>query len=352
MSVLSDLARRINRKTSPNIAAWADEATRRIDALDADLNEISDAVHRDLANLEARVYALEQPAPPPTNPPLRTITGKGISIPGQSVSSDWAYELDVAKDAGAGFVRLDVGFDTSGAHDPIVEGILSRGMVPFLCVGGSTGPGANPAVHCYMTAAHYAALGARHFELFNEPNLPSPPRWTPEQYAPMFEAASSSLRTIADVVLYAGALGSLVVGEALAWTKQALAAGLKSFDAYTTHCYYSPTLHGEWVQYDLTFGATTGPYAGTNNIRGVLDTNGHKDKPIINSEAGCAYPNEYGYDQATAIKNALADKRAAATAVYTISTYTGQGASEIGKYNLLNADRSPRPGLAAFKAAA
>jgi hypothetical protein len=258
-------------------------------------------------------------------------------------SADQAFELDRIRAAGAKIVRLDSlppAFEQSKL-DPVVSGVIGRGMEPLLILFGTTGP-IDPA-----TAASFARSQAlkwrgrvRLYEFANEPDLQG---WTGASYARSLIAVHDAIKSVdPTAVVIAGALWKGAGGPRQFVTEMYAEGAKGHFDILSLHLYDDPNERGDWNIWDQAFYLP-------GSVRSIMDANGDSAVPIASTESG-GPTTKYGEaGQARIVENvfdALRDPRLAFVLVYSMMD------DDVPGFGLLRPDRSPRPSFATFQARA
>jgi hypothetical protein len=255
------------------------------------------------------------------------------------------YELDQIQAIGAKVVRFDSLPGNQAQVDPVVTGLLARGMEPFLILFGTTGP-ISPS-----TAASFASSQAtkwkgrvRLYEFANEPDLDG---WTPEQYTAALKTTYTALKA-ADpkAILVGGALWKWDQGPtanpsggAREWVRRMYAAGAKGyFDMLSLHLYDDPDQHGSWNLWDQAF--TMSP-----SIRSIMDSNGDQAVPIISTESGGPVSTYGEGGQATIVDHDFNHLYAGQLGMLFVYTMLNDDVSGFG---LLRDDRTRRPAWSTF----
>jgi hypothetical protein len=241
--------------------------------------------------------------------------------------------------------------------DPVVEGVIARGMQPSLVLYGTVQPATAGTPADVMTFARTQAAKwkgkVRVFELFNEPDMQG---WTPQTYTTYLKAAYSGLKQGSpDAVLSTGGIWKWPSGPAgglgqgmVEWVRQMYQAGAKgSFDAVALHLYEDPFVRGDWNPWDWAF-------LKNPSVRSVMDSYGDQKIPIWSSENGGNVGRHGGESgQQALVANQI--KALGAYPVAAITTYAmfddtlnanGDG------WGLLRMDRSRRPAWYAYQQAA
>jgi len=317
-------------------------------------------------------------------------------------AAEMELQLDQAAAANAKVIRVDVGWSSLegagkgewsdyhlGRLDAVVDGAAERGIKPLLTLAespcwassapaslkdGCSGRPDLRGVTKYLPtdASDYGdalAFVAKRYgtrvagwEMWNEPNLEffNHGENKAERYAAFVKAAYAKAKPAAPAVTFVA--GALSESDA-SFTEDLLDAGIGgSFDAFSIHPYshdVSPTEARESGYRDASF------IRGVPAVREVLLDHG-QDKPIWLTEFGWstnttrnAKPWTNGVDeavQAQYIRDALA--QASRWSYVPVAIYYGlkdNGDDETSRYDtygLTRYDGSPKPGLAAFRAAA
>ncbi len=279
------------------------------------------------------------PSPPPpatgSIPRFGIATGYGIL---QRSPSDQAFELDQIKAVGAKMVRFDSLPGNQAQVDPVVNGVLARGMEPMLVLFGTTPP-ISPS-----TAAAFAGSQAakwkgkvRLYEFTNEPDLNG---WDGTTYAKALIPVYDAIKAVdPNAIVSAGALWKGGTGPVQFITDMYNAGAKGHFDALSMHLYDDPFAAGSWNVWNLAFNMTP-------SVRSVMDAHGDQAIPIGSTESGGPV-YKYGEDgQATIIAHdfdALAsDPRLAFVCVYSMMD------DPVAGFGLLRPDRTRRPAWTIF----
>jgi Cellulase (glycosyl hydrolase family 5) len=274
-------------------------------------------------------------ATPPPAPSYGSIPRFGIAT-GYKIltrsAADQKFELDQIQAIGAKLVRFDSLPGNQSQVDPVVNGILSRGMEPILVLFGTTGP-VSPS-----TAAAFASSQAtkwkgrvRLYEFTNEPDLHG---WTGTSYAkaliPVYDAIKAA---DPKAIVIAGALWTGAGGPVKFVTDMYNAGAKGHFDIVSLHLYDDAFAAGTWNIWNMAFHMSP-------SVRSVMDDHGDQSIPIGATEAGGPV-NKYGETgQASIVSHdfdALAnDSRLAFICVYSMMD------DEVPGFGLLNANRTKR----------
>ena len=280
---------------------------------------------------------------PPPAPASGPIPRFGISTGYKILTrtpAQQTYELDQIKAVGAKIVRLDSLPGNQAQLDPVVSGVLARGMEPLLVLFGTTPP-ISPS-----TAASFAGAQAakwkgkvRMYEFANEPDLNG---WNGTNYAQALIPAYNAIKAAdPNAIVIAGALWK-GAGGPVQWVTDMYNAGAKGhFDILSLHLYDDPFAAGSWNIWNMAFHMTP-------SVRSVMDAHGDTAIPIASTETG-GPTTSYGEDgQATIINHdfdALNDPRLAFILVYSMldDVVTSQPG-----FGLLRPDFSQRPAWGVF----
>ena len=281
-------------------------------------------------------------SPPP--PSLGSIPRFGIAT-GYKIltrsAADQKFELDQIQAIGAKIVRFDSLPGNQAQVDPLVNGVIARGMEPLLVLFGTTAP-ISPS-----TAAAFAGSQAtkwkgkvRLYEFANEPDLNG---WNGTNYAKALIPAYNAIKA-ADpkAIVIAGALWK-GAGGPVQWVTDMYNAGAKGhFDILSMHLYDDPLAAGSWNIWNMAFHMTP-------SVRSVMDAHGDSAIPIASTETGGPTTSYGETGQATIINHdfdALNDPRLAFVLVYSMmdDVVTSQPG-----FGLLRPDRSHRPAWSTFK---
>jgi hypothetical protein len=245
------------------------------------------------------------------------------------------FELDQIKAVGAKIVRFDSLPGNQAQVDPVVNGVLARGMEPLLVLFGTTGP-ISPS-----TAASFAGSQAakwkgkvRLYEFANEPDLHG---WNGTNYAQALIPAYNAIKAAdPNAIVIAGALWK-GAGGPVQWVTDMYNAGAKGhFDILSMHLYDDPLASGSWNIWNMAFHMTP-------CVRSVMDAHGDSAIPIASTETGGPTTSYGETGQATIIGHdfdALSDPRLAFVLVYSMmdDVVTSQPG-----FGLLRPDLSRRP---------
>jgi Bacterial Ig domain/Cellulase (glycosyl hydrolase family 5) len=275
-------------------------------------------------------------APPPPAPAAGSIprfgiaTGYGIL---QRSPADQAFELDQIKAVGAKLVRFDSLPGNQAQVDPVVNGVLARGMEPMLVLFGTTNP-ISPS-----TAAAFAGSQAakwkgkvRLYEFANEPDLNG---WTGTTYAQALIPVYNAIKAAdPNAIVIAGALWKGGSGPVQFVTDMYNAGAKGHFDVLSMHLYDDPFASGTWNVWNLAFHLTP-------SVRSVMDAHGDQAIPIGSTESGGPVDKYGEAGQATIVAHdfdALAsDPRLAFVCVYSMMDDPVVG------FGLLRPDHTRRP---------
>ena len=282
-------------------------------------------------------------SPPPPTPATGSIPRFGIATGYKILTrtpAEQNYELDQIKAVGAKIVRFDSLPGNQAQVDPVVNGVLARGMEPLLVLFGTTSP-ISPS-----TAASFAGAQAakwkgkvRLYEFANEPDLNG---WNGTNYAQALIPVYNAIKAAdPNAIVIAGALWK-GAGGPVQWVTDMYNAGAKGhFDILSMHLYDDPLAAGSWNIWNMAFHMTP-------SVRSVMDAHGDTAIPIASTETG-GPTTSYGEDgQATIVNHdfdALSDPRLAFILVY--SMLDDVVASQPG-FGLLRPDYSQRPAWAVF----
>ena len=293
------------------------------------------------------------PPAPAGSPPPPTSTFSLSSIPRFGISTgykilnrnaaDQNFELDQIQAVGAKIVRLDSLPGNQAQLDPVVAGVLARGMEPMLILFGTTGP-LNPS-----TAASFASSQAakwkgrvRLYEFANEPDLQG---WTGTTYAQALIPLSDAIKSAdPNAVVIAGALWKGSPGGPVQFVTDMYNAGAKGhFDILSLHLYDDPFASGDWNVWNMAFHTTP-------SVRSVMDAHGDSAIPIGASEAGGPVYKYGETGQATIVGHDFdalqSDPRLAFVCLYSMMD------DPVAGFGLLRPDRSQRPAWTAFRSRA
>jgi hypothetical protein len=271
-------------------------------------------------------------------------------------AADRNFELDQIRDAGAKFVRLDASPNNQAQLDPVVDGVVARGMEPVLILYSSSAPQGVPlsGVADFVKSQAVKWKGkVRVFELLNEPDLNG---WTPQTYTPVLKSAYPALKAgNPDAILSTGGIWTWRTDEGpeapnmADWILQMYQAGAKGyFDAVALHLYEDPFKRGYWNPWDQAFHLTP-------SVRSVMNSYGDQHVPIWSSENG-ANVNKHGGESGAAQMISNQIKAVGVYPVAAVTTYT-MGDDTLSSvtsptsdgWGLLRIDRSRRPAWYAYQ---
>ena len=297
-------------------------------------------------------------------------------------------ELDALQSAGSKWVRLDINWNSIqyqgpttynwGPVDRVVNAANARGMkvlgvllyTPPWARPAGTGANHAPAPAAFgkfagEAAAHYAALGVHHYEVWNEANITNFFA-TPDvaAYTAMLKAAYPAIKAAdpAATVLTAGTSPATTNGTNIApvdFLKGIYANGGKGFfDAVAHHPYCYPAMPGDaqaWSAWYQTYGTST-------SLRSVMVANGDSGKRIWATEYSAPTNGPAGSNAVTEATQAAMLTRA--YSLWSSYDWAGPllwyGGRDAGTdatdrenfFGVLRNDFSPKPAYDAFKSAA
>ena len=277
--------------------------------------------------------------------PTRSIPRFGIAT-GYKIltrsAADQAFELDNIKAVGAKLVRFDSLPGNQSQVNPVVDGVLARGMEPILVLFGTTSP-VSPS-----TAASFAASQAtkwkgrvRFYEFTNEPDLNG---WNGTTYAQALIPVYNAIKAAdPNAIVIAGALWTGAGGPVQFVTDMYNAGAKGHFDVLSLHLYDDPFATGTWNIWNMAFHMNP-------SVRSVMDGHGDQAVPIGATEGGGPV-YKYGEDgQATIVGHdfdALAnDPRLAFICIYSMMD------DEVTGFGLLRGDRTRRPAWSVYQSRA
>jgi hypothetical protein len=278
-----------------------------------------------------------QAPPPPSGSIPRFGIATGYKILNRTPAARDS-ELDQIQAIGAKLVRFDSTPGSQAQVDPVVSGVLARGMEPILILFGTTGP-ISPS-----TAASFAGSQAakwkgrvRLYEFANEPDLHG---WTGTTYAQALIAAYDAIKAAdPNAIVIAGALWKGAGGPVQFVTDMYNAGAKGHFDILSLHLYDDPYAAGAWNIWNMAFH--TSP-----SVRSVMDAHGDQAIRIAGTEAGGPMTT-YGEDgQATIVGHdfdALSDPRLAFILVYAMMD------DDVSGFGLLRPDLSERPAWTTYR---
>jgi polysaccharide biosynthesis protein PslG len=202
------------------------------------------------------------------------------------------------------------------------------------------------------TVRHYAPLGVRHWELWNEPNLSN--FWQPcpdiEAYARMLRLAYAAVKEADPEAVVVSAGLSPAVDNGCNVAPRTFLAGLYangaqgSFDVLGHHPYSFPAYPGEehgWSAWHQMVGAFP-------SLRSLMDENGDGDKQI--------WATEWGARIGAVDEDTQAGMLSAAYALFGSYSWAGPlfvyTYRDTESFGLVRGDRSPRPAWYAYQEAA
>jgi Cellulase (glycosyl hydrolase family 5)/Bacterial Ig domain len=252
--------------------------------------------------------------------------------------ADQAFELDNIKAVGAKLVRFDSLPGNQAQVNPVVDGVLARGMEPILVLFGTTGPVSA------STAASFAASQAtkwkgrvRLYEFTNEPDLHG---WNGTTYAQALIPVYNAIKAAdPNAIVIAGALWTGAGGPVQFVTDMYNAGAKGHFDVLSLHLYDDPFAAGTWNIWNMTFHMNP-------SVRSVMDAHGDQAIPIGATEAGGPVYKYGDTGQASIVGqdfDALAnDPRLAFVCVYSMMD------DEVTGFGLLRGDRTKRPAWSVY----
>jgi hypothetical protein len=268
----------------------------------------------------------------------------GISVGGISVNRGdalRAFELNEIQSVGARFVRFDDTPCNQANVDRYVGEVQTRGMAPFLILGGANPPAAWSSAQAYADwaagqASRYAPLGVHFFELLNEPNLNG---WTAGQYAQAVTLAYPKIKA-ADpqslVVVGAVGIGNSARDQFTNFLAPLFPTIAGHYDVFSIHASDDLQAHDWWQMAAWAWGPIDSTI--TNSVRNLIDQNGDTGKPIMISEYDLGPVPKYSESaETTLLQHALNDSRPLAVAVYTMLN------DDVPGFGLLRDDLTPRP---------
>jgi hypothetical protein len=277
-----------------------------------------------------------------TRPSYATIPRFGIAT-GYGIldrsGADQAFELDQIRAVGAKLVRFDSTPGNQAKVDPVVSGVLARGMEPMLILFGTTGP-ISPS-----TAASFASSQAakwkgrvRLYEFANEPDLNG---WNGTNYAEALIAVYDAIKAVdQNAIVIAGSLWKGAGGPVQFVTDMYNAGAKGHFDILSVHLYDDPFAAGDWNLWNMTFHMTP-------SVRSVMDAHGDQAIPIGATEAGGPVYKYGEAGQATIVDHDFdalsSDPRLAFVCVYSMMD------DPVAGFGLLRPDRSQRPAWTAYR---
>lgn len=302
------------------------------------------------------------PTPPPSSG--NHVSGPGIALPNNSPFKTTAaikFELDNAQQLGAKWIREDVGWGINSQYTYHFNEIKARGIKVYVTLGssGETAFGV-PGTKYNSTniiklvndlVPTYYGLGARDFEVLNEPNLNG---YSASEYLAIVKAAYPRIKQLApDARVWIGAIGigSSAKSQFDNFVKPLFPEITAYLDGFSIHASDEPypNIGGArwWSMQAWTWGPTGGDI--TDTIRNLLNNSGGASKPIILSEYN--FPdNKLGNSndlslQATRVVQNITDTRYVGVANFTIND------PDFPNFNMLFQDGTKKPVWDAFKQA-
>jgi hypothetical protein len=333
-------------------------------------------------------------------PPAVDGPALGIAAGGElQFAPDQVRLLDTMRRMGATWLRFDVSWshiemDRPGqgrweVYDRLVERARARGlrMLGTLSYTPPWASGIDKSTYrfqtypprraadygrfCRAAATRYAPRGVRHWEVWNEPNVRpffgSGP--DPTTYVAMLRACHRGIKAVDPqaTVITGGTAPAPNDADHIApvdWMKALYDNGARGhFDAVGHHPYSFPDLAGtdsEWSAWHQMAGSSP-------SIRSHMEANGDGHKRIWATEVGVptnSAPPGSGWDGRMMPESFQADAVRAAWREWSARPWAGgllwyrledTGTSPTDReqrFGLLRADRSPKPGFAAFRRAA
>lgn len=256
--------------------------------------------------------------PPLARAQAHTPAGKGLAMGCCGLDglddAELGSRLRGMRALGTAWVRFDVMWASVQAggssswewakYDRLVTAIMAHGMKPLLILD-TTPPWARPAGTSYWhppanpaqfgrfagaCAKRYGAMGVHHYEIWNEPNIPTFWRAGPNarEYGRLLKAAYASIKANdpAAFVVSGGLSPAVTDGSSISpvdFLSALYADGLKPyFDAVGHHPYCAPVLPSEYRHWS----AWSQMYRTQNNLRGVMSANDDAAKTIWMTEFG------------------------------------------------------------------
>ena len=249
------------------------------------------------------------------NAKTRIGISSGGTLPWAS-DADLARELDGYRTIGAAWLRFDLHWSVVeragkgrydwSLYDRLVAQATARGLRPLAILTYTPRWARMPACadsdKCAPAKAddfadfaeaavrRYASRGVRHFELWNEPNIPS--FWLPApsatRYASLMRASYPRMKAVdKGITVLAGSTSPASDAGAdidpRTFLRQVYASGAgDSFDAWSHHPYYGPNRPGEAYDWSAWY-----QMYGTNpSLRSLMVANGDASKKIWATETG------------------------------------------------------------------
>ena len=336
------------------------------------------------------------PAPTTSTPPSSTTTDVnrfGFSPGGTFFSesdSELARDLDAMVAAGSHSLRVDINWaviqragSTSydwSAFDRVIQAARQRGfdvvgMIAYTPswalpagVDDSTYPPARVSDYATFAAAaakHYAPLGVREYEIWNEPNITAfwKPKPNPAAYAQLLKTAYAAIKAVDSqaIVLSGGLSPAATDGTDFsppAFLQKLYENGAKgSFDAVAAHPYCWPASPGDTYEWSAWYQM----YGTSPSLRSLMVANGDGGKQIWATEFGAPTSGPSGSFVSESDQAAMVAK-----AYQLFSSYSWAGplfwyaARDLGTdsstredfFGLLRNDFSPKLAYVAYQAAA
>lgn len=286
-----------------------------------------------------------------------------------------AWELDRYVELGAQWVRMDFVwwelepeqgvFDWS-RHDRVVEAAAERGLSVLGVIaytpawarpGGTTNKHPPTNLEDYASAVrqvveHYAPMGVRHWELWNEPNLWR--FWEPcpevARYTEMLRLGYDAVKAADPEAFVVSAGLSPAADNGCDIAPRSFLSGMYAngvggyFDALGHHPYSFPAYPGEpfeWSAWHQMIGATP-------SLRSIMEDSGDGGKPVWATEWGARIGSVDEETQAAMLTQAYGLFGSYPWAG-PLFVYTYRNADSFG---LLRSDYSPRPAWFAYRDAA
>ena len=316
--------------------------------------------------------------------------GFGIATGGAIQSEDPATlgrDLDVIRDAGAKWVRIDINWAQIQSRGPssydwdaidrVVEGATSRGMSVLggiLYTPGWARPAGTESTYrpdpdqyaafAERAVAHYSALGVHTYEVWNEPNAKA--FWTPApdvgDYTALLKAAYPAIKAADPRATVVSGSTAPAPAEGADMTPVRFLRGIyaagggDSFDAVGHHPYCWPAYPGDQEDWSAWY-----QMYGTNpSLRSVMVDNGDAAKQIWATEFGAPTDGPAGSHVSEDTQAKMLSRAYSVWSRYDwagpLFAYQGRDygtdtSTRENFFGLLRADWSPKPAYDAYRSA-